>query len=199
MAPRAVERRDGVKVLRFPFPVKLPPGRTLVATKWLANPITYLYAGLAVAWLVWHECPDVIHIQNKHMLIPGTIAGRLLHVPVFLTIRDGSIINGGTALPAPRDRRPPDCGVRKLWRECSEELFRPVREGPQSVSSGRSSRSSISGSTASSNSDFSGESLGHRRQQRHSRHLPAIGSPRDDRAHPHGLQPPAAGIGSERG
>jgi len=118
-----VERRDGVKVLRFPFPVKLPPGRTLVATKWLANPITYLYAGLAVAWLVWHECPDVIHIQNKHMLIPGTIAGRLLHVPVFLTIRDGSIINAAPLCLHHGDRRPPDCGVRKLWRECSEEYF----------------------------------------------------------------------------
>lgn len=115
------EERDGVRVVRFPFPFKLPPGRTLVSAKWLANPIFYAYAALAIARVAWRERASVLHIQNKHTLIPGIIAGRLVGIPVFLTIRDGSIINAAPLCLHHGDRMPPDCGVRKLWRECSEE------------------------------------------------------------------------------
>ncbi len=120
-APR--EDRDGIRIVRFPFPVKLKAGRSLVSAKWLANPIFYLYAAFSVARIARRERVQLIHVQNKHMLIPGTLAGRLLRVPVFLTIRDGSIINAAPLCLHHGDRMPPDCGVRKLWRECSEEYF----------------------------------------------------------------------------
>ncbi len=119
----AREERDGIQIVRFAFPVRLPPGRTLASAKWLANPFFYAYAALAVARVARRERADVIHAQNKHSLIPATIAGRLLRVPVFLTIRDGSIIDAAPLCLHHHDRRPPDCGVRKLWRECSEEYF----------------------------------------------------------------------------
>jgi glycosyltransferase involved in cell wall biosynthesis len=117
------EERDGVWVVRFPFPLKLRPGRSLAPAKWLANPIFYLYAALAVARIARRERADVIHAQNKHSLVPATLAGWLLGTPVFLTIRDGSIINAAPLCLHHHDRMPPDCGVRKLWRECSEEYF----------------------------------------------------------------------------
>lgn len=115
------EERDGVRVVRFPFPFKLPPGRTLVSAKWLANPLFYAYAALAITRVARREHASVLHIQNKHTLIPGVIAGRLVGIPVFLTIRDGSIINAAPLCLHHGDRMPPDCGVRKLWRECAEE------------------------------------------------------------------------------
>lgn len=117
----AREERDGVRIVRFPFPLRLTPGRALLRPRWLANPGFYLYAALAVAWIARRERADVIHVQNKHTLIPGVIAGRLCRRPVFLTIRDGSIIDAAPLCLHHADRRPPDCGVRKLWRECSEE------------------------------------------------------------------------------
>ncbi len=117
------EERDGVRIVRFPFPLKLPPGRTLVSAKWLANPLFYLYAALAVALIARRERADLIHVQNKHTLIPGAIAGRLLGIPVLLTIRDGGLINAAPLCLHHGDRMPPDCGVKKLWRECSEEYF----------------------------------------------------------------------------
>lgn len=117
------EERDRVRVVRFPFPVKLPPGRTPAPAKWLANPFFYLYAAWAVARVARRERADVIHVQNKHSLIPGAIAGRLLGIPVFLTIRDGGLINAAPVCLHHGDRMPPDCGARKLWRECSEEYF----------------------------------------------------------------------------
>lgn len=120
-APR--EERDGVRIVRFPFPLRLPPGRTPARPKWLANPFFYAYAALAVARVARREGAAVIHAQNKHSLIPATIAARLLGIPVFLTIRDGSIINAAPLCLHHHDRMPPDCGVRKLWTECSEEYF----------------------------------------------------------------------------
>ena len=117
------EEREGVTIVRFPFPVRLAPGRTLASAKWLANPFFYAWAGLAVARIARRERAEVIHAQNKHSLIPATLAGWLLGLPVFLTIRDGSIIDAAPLCLHHHDRRPPDCGVRKLWRECSEEYF----------------------------------------------------------------------------
>ena len=121
-APRE-ERRDGVRIVRFSFPIRLPTGRTGVSPKWLANPITYLYAAWWIARIGRRVGAEVVHVQNKHMLIPGVLAARWLAVPVVLTIRDGSIIDAAPMCLHHGDRMPVDCGVRKLWRECSEEYF----------------------------------------------------------------------------
>ncbi len=119
----AREEKDGVKIVRFPFPFKLRPGRTPLSAKWLANPLFYVYAAWALVRIARRERVEVIHVQTKHMLIPGALAGRWLGIPVVLTIRDGSIINAAPMCLHHGDRMPPDCGIRKLWRECSEEYF----------------------------------------------------------------------------
>jgi len=128
----AREERDGVSVVRFPFPRRLPPGRTPAAPKWLANPVFYLWASLAVARAARRAGAEVIHAQNKHSLIPCVLAGRWLGVPVFLTIRDGSIVDAAPVCLHHGDRMPADCGVRKLWRECSEEYFAQYMAGRRS-------------------------------------------------------------------
>lgn len=127
----ALEDREGIRIVRFPFPVRLPPGRTPLSAKWLANPLFYLYAGWQIARAARREGADLIHVQNKHMLIPGVMAGRRLGIPVVLTIRDGSIINAAPLCLHHGDRMPPDCGVRKLWRDCSEEYFRLYVKDPR--------------------------------------------------------------------
>ncbi len=128
-APR--EESDGVRIVRFAFPKKLEPGRRPAPAKWLANPLFYAWAALAVLRVARRERADVIHAQNKHSLIPATLAGRLLRLPVFLTIRDGSIINAAPLCLHHHDRMPLDCGVRKLWRECSEEYFTLYVKNPR--------------------------------------------------------------------
>src|SRR5437867_12916529 len=87
------EEQHGVRIVRFPFPRRLAPGRQLAPAKWLANPFFSLWATIAVWRVAKRERADVIHAQNKHSLIPATLAGRLLGIPVFFTIRDGSIID----------------------------------------------------------------------------------------------------------
>ena len=128
----AREERDGVTVVRFPFPRHLAEGRTPLPPRWLANPLFYLYAACAVRRLGRRERVDLIHVQNKHMLIPGTLAARALRVPVVLTIRDGSIIDAAPMCLHHGDRMPADCGAGKLWRECSEEYFSLYSKGRRS-------------------------------------------------------------------
>ena len=115
------ERCDGVRVVRFPFPRRLPAGRTPAPAKWLANPLFYVYAAIAVIRAARGARAQVIHAQNKHSLIPSVLAARWLRLPVVLTIRDGSIIDAAPMCLHHGDRMPADCGPRKLWRECSEE------------------------------------------------------------------------------
>lgn len=119
----AEEARDGFTVLRFPFPIKRPPGRSVVPARYLANPLFYLWAGVELARYVRRVGAEVIHVQNKHMLVPGVIARRLTGRPALLTIRDGSIINAAPVCLLHGDRMPPDCGIQKLWRECSVKYF----------------------------------------------------------------------------
>jgi len=121
-APR--EERRGVRIVRFPFPHKLEPGRRPAPARWLANPLFYAWAAIVIVRVARRERADVIHAQNKHSLIPATLAGRLLGIPVFLTIRDGSIIDAAPVCLHHHEAMPADCGVRKLWEECSEEYFR---------------------------------------------------------------------------
>ena len=123
------ESRDGFAVARFPFPAKLPPGRRTVPAKWLANPVFYLYAAAAVRRIARGARAQVIHVQSKHLLIPAALAGRALGVPVVLTIRDGGLIDAAPMCLHYGDRMPADCGVRKLWRECSEDYFARYQKG----------------------------------------------------------------------
>jgi glycosyltransferase involved in cell wall biosynthesis len=125
------EESHGVRIVRFAVPRRLEPGRRPAPAKWLANPLFYAWAALAVLRVARREGAHVIHAQNKHSLIPATLAGRLLGVPVFLTIRDGSIIDGAPVCLHHHDRMPADCGVRKLWRECSEEYFASYVKDPR--------------------------------------------------------------------
>ncbi|MBI3105854.1 MAG: glycosyltransferase family 4 protein [Candidatus Rokubacteria bacterium] len=119
----AVEERDGVRVRRFPFPLKREPGRPGLPPRVLRSPLFALWAGLQLARIARAEGAQVLHAQNKHMLLPGIIARALTRVPLVLTIRDGSLIDAAPMCLHHGDRRPADCGVRKLWRECSEEYF----------------------------------------------------------------------------
>jgi glycosyltransferase involved in cell wall biosynthesis len=128
----ALEERDGFRVRRFPFPVKRPTGRSVLPPRVFQNPLFALWAGVHLGRLARAERADVIHAQNKHMLLPGLIARAISGAPLLLTIRDGSLIDAAPMCLHHGDRRPDDCGVRKLWRECSEEYFALYAAGRRS-------------------------------------------------------------------
>lgn len=125
----AREEWSGVAIRRFPFPAKLAPGRAVVPGRYLANPVFYGYAAWHLVRTVRREGADIIHAQNKHMLVPAVLAARILSVPAVLSIRDGSIIDRAPMCLLHGDRMPPDCGSRKLWRECAPEYHALYRQG----------------------------------------------------------------------
>lgn len=126
-APR--EECGGFQVRRFPFPLKRSPGRAVLRPRVLLNPLFALWAGFWLARIVRAERAEVLHVQNKHMLLPGIIARALTRVPLVLTVRDGSLIDAAPMCLHHGDRRPADCGVRKLWTECSAEYYNLYMRG----------------------------------------------------------------------
>jgi len=125
-----VEERDGFRIRRFQFFVRRrregPPAH---AQRVLTNPFRYVCSGLQIARLARAERVDVLHVQNKHMLVPGILARALTGRPVLLTIRDTSLIDPTPVCLHQHDRRPADCGVGKLWRECSVSYFDEYMRG----------------------------------------------------------------------
>jgi glycosyltransferase involved in cell wall biosynthesis len=123
--PRAtpgLEDVEGIRIRRFavPFAQPRPPGPPVVQ-KILLNPLFYAYAAVQLARLARAERADVVHVQNKHLLIPAVLARLVSRRPLLLTIRDASLIDPRPVCLHHHDRRPSDCGVRKLWRECAVE------------------------------------------------------------------------------
>jgi glycosyltransferase involved in cell wall biosynthesis len=127
----AREQRDGFRICRFPM-FRRPPGRPALPPPALGNPLFYAYAGVQLARVVRRTAAGVIHAQNKHMLVPAVLAGAVTRRPVVLTIRDGSLVDAAPMCLHHGDRRPADCGTRKLWRECSEEYYRLYVAGRRS-------------------------------------------------------------------
>ena len=81
------ETLNGVEVRRAPF---LRGG---FRPRWLTNPLTYLYLTVWVAWQVWRLRADILHIQTKHMLVPGVLAGKVVRCSTVFTIRDLGVID----------------------------------------------------------------------------------------------------------
>ena len=86
------EERDGVTVIRVPFPVRLDPGQREAGWFVHRNPAFHLY----FAWQVWQvaraEGARVIHAQGKGALVAAWLAGRALGRPVVVTIRDTGLL-----------------------------------------------------------------------------------------------------------
>ena len=89
-APR--ELRDGVTVIRVPFPLRLRPGQGEAA--WLVhrNALFYRYFGWQIRRAAAAHRATVIHAHGKAALVAGLRAGERLGVPVIATIRDAGLL-----------------------------------------------------------------------------------------------------------
>lgn len=90
-APRR-EDVDGVRVERFPFPVRLRPGQ--VEAGWLVhrNPLFHLYFAWWIRRIGRQAGVDVVHAQHKGALVGAWLAARALGRPVVATIRDVGLL-----------------------------------------------------------------------------------------------------------
>jgi glycosyltransferase involved in cell wall biosynthesis len=126
-APR--EERDGVGVVRIPFPWKLGAGQR--ETGWLVhrNPLVALYFAWHIARVARREGAGVIHAQQKGALVAAWLAGRRLGVPVVATIRDTGLLCPLGLCPIFEPRVTFDCSVRQYRRRCIPFFLRNYHAG----------------------------------------------------------------------
>lgn len=125
----AREAVDGVPVFRFPFWRRLRPGSSTAPTRDHANPLFHLLVARAVLGAARRLGSEVIHAQEKHVLVGSYAAARWLRRPIFLTLRDYGLLCPIATCLLTHDAVPADCSTRKLQRECAPEFFQRYLDG----------------------------------------------------------------------
>lgn len=115
----AFEMVDGLRVFRFPFWRRLPPGPSLAPARDHVNPLFHLLFARAIVSAARRIGADVIHAQEKHALVGAFLAGRWLGRPVFVTLRDYGLICPIATCLLNHRHVPEDCGTVKLQRDCA--------------------------------------------------------------------------------
>lgn len=134
----SAEVEDGVRILRFPFPRKLPRGQRSAGGIWLCNPVTYWWFARWIARVAHAEGADVIHAQHAESVIPAWMAGRKAHKPVVYTIRDtGGLCPIGATCLLHHEEVPGDCGFARMQRTCAPKYARDY-VGPSTLAAWRS-------------------------------------------------------------
>jgi glycosyltransferase involved in cell wall biosynthesis len=119
----AFEEMDGVRVYRFPFPIKMRRSQKVLRFRWLANLLFYTWFGLQTRRIARREGIEILHAQNKFAL-PGTwLAARWLGLPLLLTIRDTSLICQAGMCLHHHEKRADGCRHADYWRECAPEYI----------------------------------------------------------------------------
>jgi len=75
------------KDIKFPFPKKISPGKTLTPL-WFNNPIFWFYAAYFIKKTIKNKKIDLIHVHGKYILPSAIIAGKITKTPVIITVRD---------------------------------------------------------------------------------------------------------------
>lgn len=114
----ARERRDGVSIIRIPFPVRLSPGQGEVRGIFHRNPLFYLYFGWQIHRAARAAGAALIHAQGKAALPAAVLAGGALGTPVVVTIRDLGLACPLGLCSLFEDWTTLDCSTRQYLGRC---------------------------------------------------------------------------------
>ncbi len=73
--------------LKFPFPIKIKPGKNL-SPLWFNNPIFWLYAAFQIIKTIKLKKINLVHVHGKYIQPAAIIASWFTQVPVITTVRD---------------------------------------------------------------------------------------------------------------
>jgi glycosyltransferase involved in cell wall biosynthesis len=115
-APR--EEREGIAIVRVPFPIRLVPGQGEAG--WLVhrNPLFHLYFAWRVARVARAEAADLVHAQSKGALVGAWLAARAVGRPLAVTVRDVGLLCPVGACPLFEPWTTFDCSVAQYVRRC---------------------------------------------------------------------------------
>lgn len=86
------EKSGKVRIVRFPFYLKLKNKKGLPGNFAYTNPLWIIWASVYYFIFLKQEKPDVIHVQGKYSIIGAKVANLFLNVPLVSTIRDYQLI-----------------------------------------------------------------------------------------------------------
>lgn len=86
------QKESKVKIIRFPFYLKIKKPAILPGNFMLTNPIWLIWTAINIFLTIQKEKPDIIHIHGKYSIPPTVLANVFLKKPVTATIRDYMII-----------------------------------------------------------------------------------------------------------
>src|SRR3990167_10257840 len=89
---KKTEKIDNIRIIRFPFYLKLKDRNKLPGNFAYTNPLWILWASIFYFIYLMKEKPDVIHVHGKYSLIPTRIANLFIRRPLVVTIRDYQLI-----------------------------------------------------------------------------------------------------------
>jgi glycosyltransferase involved in cell wall biosynthesis len=111
------EERDGVIVVRPPFPVRMTPGPG--ETRWLVNrnPLFHVWFDRWTRRIAATHGADLVHAQNNAACVGARRAARALGVPFTITIRDVGLLCPVGA-PLSESWTTFDCSARQYVTRC---------------------------------------------------------------------------------
>ncbi|KKP94046.1 MAG: Glycosyl transferase group 1 [Parcubacteria group bacterium GW2011_GWA1_36_12] len=83
---------DGVKILRFPFYLKLKSKNNIPGIFAFTNPLWLIWSAIFYLKYLKEENPEVIHVQGKYSIPPIIIANLFFNKPIVATIRDYIVV-----------------------------------------------------------------------------------------------------------
>lgn len=96
---RGQEVLDGIKIVRFPFYLKMQKRNTLPGNFFFTNPLWIIWSAFFYLYYLKKEKVDIINIQGKYSILPSRIANFFLKLPTVSTVRDYQLIcNYGVCL-----------------------------------------------------------------------------------------------------
>lgn len=128
------ELKKGVKIYRFPFPVKLKKGQHSARYFYYANPLFYFYNAFWVGKIARQGDYELVHAQNRFSLPGSFLAAKLLKLPVFFYLRDASSFCPiGMCTHHFYKTGIKNCDFKNYWQACSEEYLRFYLNNPQGI------------------------------------------------------------------
>ena len=124
----AVERVNGIHVIRLAFPQRLVPGR-LARRLWVGNPILHTWYALRVARVVRRHRASVLHVQNSPFVVAGWLAARASGARLVVTVRDLAYLD------SPQDRADRSLKMRAdaMWSAAERRMKRAALRAADAV------------------------------------------------------------------
>ncbi|GAJ19518.1 unnamed protein product, partial [marine sediment metagenome] len=111
--------KEGLKVIRFPFPIKLKPKQRMMPYFYNINLIYYLYFAFWLLYYSLKEKPEIIHLHSRFSLAAAVFAKFVLRIPLVFTLRDVILFCPTGICLHKKEFKKEFSNFSHFWKKCS--------------------------------------------------------------------------------